>query len=95
MKKKVMEVNAGKRGRRKSVWGEAGSADTGKERRKFFHEPGEGSLEPGQGSVRKLKQKLIISLTQNEILARQILIKLRGRRSGMWTWRTKLTVITF
>ena len=37
---------------------------------------GEDILEPGQGSVmRKLKQKLIIPLTEKEMLARQILVE--------------------
>ena len=82
-KKELMEVKTGKR-RKKEVWcgnhgetawGEAGSSSNGKSRRKFLYEREEGSLEARKGRVR-LKQKMIIPLTENEMMTRQYLIEL-------------------
>ena len=73
-KKEMLENKAGNR-RKKEVWygnhgeipwGEAGSSCNGKERRKFLYE--EGPKQKGGG--RKMKQPLLIPLTENEMMAR-------------------------
>ena len=97
-KKRKKEVWCGNHG--EVAWGVAGSADNGKRRRKFLYEhPEEGSLEPGQVRVvKRLKQKLIVPLTENEVMAR-LLVELatmwRRRRSGPWSWRTLMHVRTY
>ena len=99
-KKDIMEVKAGKK-RKKEVlccnrgevaWGEAGSADNGKRRRKFlFEHPEEGSLEPGQvRSIRRLKQKLIVPLTETEVMARQLLVELARKVEEENGWTVEL-----
>ena len=43
----------------------------------LFLFPEAGSLEPGQvRSIRRLKQKLIVPLTETEVMARQLLVEL-------------------
>ena len=98
-KKEILEVKAGKR-RKKEVWfgnqgevawGETGSAENGKTRRKLLYEQGEGSLEPGQDRVmRKLNQRLLIPFTENEMLARQILIQLARKFEEEKEWTVEL-----
>ena len=60
------------------AWGEAGSAENGKKRKKFLFElQEEGSLEPGKvRSIKRLKQKLIVPLTETEVMVRQLLVEL-------------------
>ena len=67
------------------AWGKAGSSYNGKEKRKFlFEQPTEGS----QGHT-KMKQILIIQLTENEMITRNYLVSLADRieeeRDGKWS----------
>ena len=93
-KKEVMESKAGKR-RKKEVWcgnhgeipwGEAGSSVNGKERRKFLYNE---SSEHNRGG-RRMKQTIIVPLTDNELMAREYLVDLARKVEEEMTWKVEL-----